>query len=468
MAKRPKEAVEIIEKEALEYVTECYRNYGVFTLENRALPDYRDGLLKVYRRTLWSMSHIAPNNKPHVKTARVSGDVIGKYHPHGNAAVDSAIETMVNMANPLAHGVGNWGGQTDSAAASRYTNVRLSDFAADTLLHPDYMSVIDYVPNYDGKDKEPVLLPALLPNVLLNNTYGIAVGLSTHTPAFEVDGIKKVLKGMLKGKKLTTSAALKSLKLTFPYGGYAPLDEEWQRQAKALIEKGKASIYVYCEYDFDTKGELNITAVPPRMSPDTLIAKLSDTGFFSAVADVMGNDTETHAHIKCVFKRGTRLDDVAEWCDENLYSSVPYQIAVIERHLEEDGTISADVHQWGVIELLENWLKWRTELEVKMLNGKAKRIKEQIERKNLLLLAQKNRAVIAKSWEAESAVEYLCDNIEDLSEEEAKEILALRISQLSKLDREKLLREIKELKASEKEAKQLARTPEVSILESLG
>ena len=132
MARKPKPttfALEVIDKEALQYVKDCYQKYGTTTLEDRALPDYRDGLLKVYRRTIWSMSHIAPASKPHVKTARVSGDVIGKYHPHGSAAVESAIETMVNSPNPTADGVGNWGGQNDVAAAARYTNVRLSTYA---------------------------------------------------------------------------------------------------------------------------------------------------------------------------------------------------------------------------------------------------------------------------------------------------------------------------------------------------
>ena len=471
MARKPKPttfALEVIDKEALQYVKDCYQKYGTTTLEDRALPDYRDGLLKVYRRTIWSMSHIAPASKPHVKTARVSGDVIGKYHPHGSAAVESAIETMVNSPNPTADGVGNWGGQNDVAAAARYTNVRLSTYADTVFLNPDYMSSVDYIPNYDNKDVEPVLLPALLPNVLLNPTQGIAVGLATTTPAFEISGVIKLLQGMLKGKKLTTSSIRKTLQPIFSYGGYCDLTEEWQTGATSLIETGKGSLYVYCEFDFDTKGELNITAIPPRMSQDTLMVKLMNTGYFSHVVDKLGKNTETHAHISCTIKRGVSQKEVEEWCDDNLVATVPYQIAVVERYFEEESqTIRANVYQWGIKQILEKWLEWRIELESRMLANKEQDLLKKIERKNLLLIAQENRAIVAKSWEADDAVKYLVSKIDGITEQDAKDILSLRIMQLTKLDRQKLLEEIKGLKQEVKTVKSLQAKPDVSVLNGL-
>ena len=461
-------AVEVIEKEATQYIEECYRDYGIFTLEDRALPDFRDGLLKVYRRTLWSMYHIAPSNKPHVKTARVSGDVIGKYHPHGNAAVDAAIETMVNMPCPMADGLGNWGGQTDNAAASRYTNVRMSTYAAACLADERYTPVMQYTPNYDGKDKEPVLLPALLPNVLINGVQGIAVGLAASLPSFQPEGLVKLIKGMLQGKKLTAAIVKKTLQPAFSYGGYCPFDADWQTGADSIIKDGKGSLYVYCEYDFETKGELNITAVPPRMTYDTLINRLVDSGYFTHVADVMGKNTETPAHIQCRIKRGVRMNELEEWCDNNLYSTVPYQIAVVERYWDEnENKIRATAHQWGIITLLEKWLEWRVSLEKDMLTNQVSILNKQIDRKNLLLLAQQNRKTIAKSWEAQNAVDFLVGNIEGISEEEAKEILSLRIQQLTKLDRDKLQEEIKQLKAEIKQVKTLQANPESSVLSGL-
>src|SRR5512135_1320089 len=169
-----------------EEMRRSYLDYAMSVIVGRALPDVRDGLKPVHRRILYGMNELGNHwNRPYKKSARVSGDVMGKYHPHGDAAI---YDTMVRMAQPfslrylLIDGQGNFGSiDGDNAAASRYTEVRLAKFAHEMLLDID-KETVDFVPNYDGQETEPVVLPARIPNLLINGSSGIAVGMATNIP----------------------------------------------------------------------------------------------------------------------------------------------------------------------------------------------------------------------------------------------------------------------------------------------
>ena len=163
-----------------------YLDYAMSVIVGRALPDVRDGLKPVHRRVLYSMheSNYA-HNRPYVKCARVVGDTMGKYHPHGDASI---YDTLVRMAQDfslrytLVDGQGNFGSiDGDSAAAMRYTECRLDKIASELLADID-KDTVDYQPNYDGKEKEPTVLPTKIPNLLINGSSGIAVGMATNIP----------------------------------------------------------------------------------------------------------------------------------------------------------------------------------------------------------------------------------------------------------------------------------------------
>jgi len=165
---------------------QSYMDYAMSVIVGRALPDVRDGLKPVHRRVLFAM-HESNNvwNRPYVKCARVVGEVMGKYHPHGDSAI---YDTLVRMAQPfslrymLIDGQGNFGSvDGDAAAAMRYTECRLSKIASELLSDID-KETVEFVPNYDGKEKEPSLLPARIPNLLVNGSSGIAVGMATNIP----------------------------------------------------------------------------------------------------------------------------------------------------------------------------------------------------------------------------------------------------------------------------------------------
>ncbi|RLG34066.1 DNA gyrase subunit A, partial [Methanosarcinales archaeon] len=191
----------VIEVSVEEEMKSSYIDYAMSVIVGRALPDARDGLKPVHRRILFGMHELGvTHDRPHKKSARIVGDVLGKYHPHGDVAV---YDTLVRMAQdfsyryPLVDGQGNFGSiDGDAPAAMRYTEARLSKIAEELLVDLD-KDTVDWVPNFDNTLKEPKVLPAKLPNLLINGTSGIAVGMATNMPPHNlrevVDGIIKVI-----------------------------------------------------------------------------------------------------------------------------------------------------------------------------------------------------------------------------------------------------------------------------------
>ena len=177
-----------------DYAEESYLNYSMYVILDRALPNIGDGMKPVQRRILYAMSELGLNaGSKYKKSARTVGDVIGKYHPHGDSA---AYEAMVLMAQnfsfryPLVDGQGNWGTQDDpkSFAAMRYTESRLTAYA-NLLLEEIKLGTVDWQPNFDGSLSEPIILPSKVPNILLNGTTGIAVGMATDIPSHNISEV---------------------------------------------------------------------------------------------------------------------------------------------------------------------------------------------------------------------------------------------------------------------------------------
>src|SRR3979409_2486735 len=164
-----------------------YLDYAMSVIIGRALPDVRDGLKPVHRRVLWAMHELGNTyNRPHKKSARVVGDVIGKYHPHGDVPVYDTIVRLTqdfSMHYQLVDGQGNFGSvDGDNPAAMRYTEVRLTRIAEELMRDDIDKETVDWVPNYDGNEREPSVLPAKFPNLLVNGSSGIAVGMATNIP----------------------------------------------------------------------------------------------------------------------------------------------------------------------------------------------------------------------------------------------------------------------------------------------
>ena len=176
----------IIQLDFSEEMKTSFRDYAMSVIIARAIPDVRDGMKPVQRRILYAMKELALSpDKPHRKSARIVGDTMGKYHPHGDSSIYDALVHMTEAYSlnvPLVDGHGNFGSiDGDGAAAMRYTEARLSA-AAMTMLDNLEKDLVDFVPNFDDSEKEPVVLPAMIPNLLINGTTGIAVGMATNIP----------------------------------------------------------------------------------------------------------------------------------------------------------------------------------------------------------------------------------------------------------------------------------------------
>ena len=243
----------IIQLDFTEEMRNSYRDYAVSVIISRALPDVRDGLKPVQRRILYAMTELglAPD-KPHRKSARIVGDTMGKYHPHGDSSIYDALVHMTeeySLSIPLVDGHGNFGSiDGDSAAAMRYTEARLSPGAMTMLDNLD-KQLVPFGPNFDESEKEPLVLPATLPNLLINGTTGIAVGMATnmppHNPAEVIDGVI----AYMKNPDITIHGLMKYIKgPDFPTGAiitnadeiahiYETGEGKLKVRAKTVIEK---------------------------------------------------------------------------------------------------------------------------------------------------------------------------------------------------------------------------------------
>src|SRR5690554_1279771 len=256
-----------------------FLNYAMSVIVSRALPDVKDGLKPVQRRILYSMhENNMYSNSAHKKSARIVGDVMGKYHPHGDSSI---YDAMVRMAQdfsyraPLVDGHGNFGSvDGDGAAAMRYTEARLTKIAVE-MVRDIEKDTVDYVDNYDSSEKEPKVLPARFPNLLVNGSTGIAVGMATNIPPHNLGEVIDGIFAYLENNEITTLELMKYIKgPDFPTGGQI-LGITGLRQA---YETGKGIIAVRSQHELITsknRQEIIITEIPYMVNKTTLIDRIA-------------------------------------------------------------------------------------------------------------------------------------------------------------------------------------------------
>ena len=221
MAKKKEIQEEIIEDiistDFTDEMSSAYIDYAVSVITDRAIPDVRDGLKPVHRRILWAMKSLGLSSSgDYKKSVRVVGETMGKYHPHGDASI---YDAMVHMAqdwcynHPLVDGHGNFGSvEGDDAAASRYTECRLSPISEDVLLSDLDKETVDFVPNFDNKEREPTVLPACVPNILISGTDGIAVGMASKMPTHNLGEVIDACVALIDNPKLKPEKLLDHIK----------------------------------------------------------------------------------------------------------------------------------------------------------------------------------------------------------------------------------------------------------------
>ena len=222
----------IIKTEYSEEMQKSFIDYAMSVIIARALPDVRDGLKPVQRRTLYDMHELGIRyDRPYRKCARIVGDTMGKYHPHGDSSIYEALVVMsqdFKKGLPLIDGHGNFGNiEGDGAAAMRYTEARLEKITQEAFLGDLDKDVVDFVPNFEETEKEPVVLPVKIPNFLVNGSEGIAVGMATSTPPHNLGEVIDAMKAYMRDESITTAQLMRYLKgPDFPTGGIVTNKDE--------------------------------------------------------------------------------------------------------------------------------------------------------------------------------------------------------------------------------------------------
>ena len=281
-----KELKNIIPIEIEEEMRRSYIDYAMSVIVSRALPDVRDGLKPVHRRILYAMNELGLSpDKPHKKSARIVGETMGKYHPHGDSSIYDAmvrLEQDFSIRYPLVDGHGNFGSiDGDSAAAMRYTEARLSKIALELLADIE-KDTIDYNPNFDESLKEPAVLPARFPNLLVNGTSGIAVGMATNIPPHNltevVNGVIKIIDNFVEENKETDIEELLEIIKgpDFPTGatilGRKGIEEAYR------TGKGKIKVRAVSEIESldNNKQRIIVTEIPYMVNKARLIERIAD------------------------------------------------------------------------------------------------------------------------------------------------------------------------------------------------
>src|SRR5665811_1367851 len=260
----------------------AYLDYAMSVIVGRALPDVRDGLKPVHRRVLYAMNELGlVPGRPYKKSATVVGDVLGKYHPHGDSSVYDAIVRMVqdfSLRYPLVDGQGNFGSvDGDSAAAYRYTEARLTRIAVEMLADID-KNTVDFAPNFDDRLQEPTVLPSAVPNLLINGSSGIAVGMATNIPPHNIGEVVNATVAMIDNPDLEVSELRKIIKgPDFPTGGYiygrAGIKDYQETGRGRIIMRARAVIE---EKESSNKSQIVVTELPYQVNKAKLIADMAE------------------------------------------------------------------------------------------------------------------------------------------------------------------------------------------------
>ena len=307
---------QIIRAEYSDIMQKSYIDYAMSVIIARALPDVRDGLKPVQRRTLYDMYELGIRyDRPYRKSARIVGDTMGKYHPHGDSSIYEALVVMAQefkKGMPLVDGHGNFGSiEGDGAAAMRYTEARLQKVTQEAFLADLDKDVVDFGPNFDETEKEPLVLPVRIPNLLVNGSDGIAVGMATSIPPHNLSEVIDATKALIKNNQLTTEALMKYIKgPDFPTGGIIVNQADLQK----IYESGQGKIRLRGKVEVEQvkggKERLVITEIPYTMMGANIgkflndIASLVETKKTTDIVDISNQSSKAGIRIVLELKKG--------------------------------------------------------------------------------------------------------------------------------------------------------------------
>jgi DNA gyrase subunit A len=425
-----------------------YIDYSMSVIVARALPDVRDGLKPVHRRVLFGMQELGlAANRAYKKSARIVGEVLGKYHPHGDSAV---YDTMVRMAQdfsmryPLVDGQGNFGSvDGDSPAAMRYTEARLSRIAEE-MLKDLQKNTVDFVPNFDDTLREPSVLPAMFPNLLVNGTSGIAVGMATNIPPHNLSEVVDGCIALIKDEALTDEKLMKFVKAPdFPTGGiiygFDGVKSAYTTGRGRIVVRAKASI----ETGKNDRQSIIVTEIPYQVNKANLIEKIADLineKKLEDIADIRDESDRDGLRIVIDLKRDTNADVVLN----NLYKHTQMQatFGVIMLAL-----VDGRPKILTLKEMIRRFVDHRNEVVVRRSKFELDEAEKRAHILEGYIIALDNIDAIVKlirgSKDVETAKTGLMKKFR-LSEIQAKAILDMRLQRLTGLERKKIEDEYRE------------------------
>ncbi|HXQ64236.1 MAG TPA: DNA gyrase subunit A [Steroidobacteraceae bacterium] len=480
-------AREILHVNLEDEMRRSYLDYAMSVIVGRALPDVRDGLKPVHRRVLFAMHELGNEwNKAYKKSARVVGDVIGKYHPHGDTAV---YDAMVRMAQPfsmrylLVDGQGNFGSvDGDMPAAMRYTEVRMSKLAHELLADID-KETVDFVPNYDESEREPSVLPTRVPNLLINGSSGIAVGMATNIPPHNLGEIVDACIALIDDPGLTLAALMQLVPgPDFPTAGII----NGAAEIVAAYKGGRGRVYVRARTQVEEldrgRQQIVVTELPYQVNKARLLERIADLVREKVIEGIAGDGLRDESdkdglRVVIELKRGEVPDVVLN----NLYKHTPLETVF---GINMVGLVDGQPRLLGLKELLDAFLRHRREIVTRRTIYELRRARERghvLEGQAVALASidaiiavikaapappEAKLALMARSWPPGSVPEMLArapdvsarpDGLAPelglvaggyrLSEVQAQAILDLRLHRLTGLERGKIVAEYSEILA---------------------
>lgn len=421
----------------------CYLDYAMSVIVGRALPDVRDGFKPVHRRILFAM-HMLNNyhNRPYLKSARIVGDVIGKYHPHGDSAVYGALVRLAqdfSMRYPIIEGQGNFGSiDGDSAAAMRYTESRMQKLANDMLGDID-KETVDWQNNYDGSLQEPTLLPTKLPNLLINGSAGIAVGMATNIPPHNLTEVMNGLLALLDNSDISVHDLIKHIPgPDFPTSGAihgtAGIQQAYHTGKGVIQIRAKADI----EIKKNDREQIVITEIPYQVNKAKLIEKIAELvteKSIEGISDIRDESSREGIRVVIDVKRGEQGAVILN----RLYKQTQMQVSF--------GIIFLSIYNgqpkvMNLKEMLECFIEHRREIVVRRTTYELKKARERAHILEGLKIAVENIdeivELVKKSEGPAQAKEQLMSRFA-LSPIQAQAVLDMRLQRLTGLERDKII-----------------------------
>ncbi len=437
-----------------EEMQTSYLDYAMSVIVGRALPDVRDGLKPVHRRALYTMQEMSNFwNRAYKKSARVVGDVMGKYHPHGDTAIYDTIVRLAQdftMRYPLVDGQGNFGSiDGDSPAAMRYTEVRMARITSELLADID-KDTVDFVPNYDGSTKEPTVLPSRIPNLLVNGSSGIAVGMATNIPPHNLvevlDGLMEVIRSRLEKRDCTIDDLMKIVKgPDFPTAGYisgtAGIRNAYKTgrgiikmRAKVDVEEGKRD-----------KELIVITEIPYQVNKARLVEKIASLvrdKKIEGVSDIRDESDRKGMRVVIECRKGENVDVIKNRLFKLTQLTETFGVIMLALHNGQPKLMNIKEYLDAFVDHRRNVIVRRSQFDLRKAEARAHILEG-------LLKAIDNIdeivALIKKSKSPDEARTGLISKF-SFSEVQAQAILDMRLQRLTGLERDKLDAELKELR----------------------